>query len=286
MQGNMQPLTAAHFKPAGQELIAANPMIVKLAAKIAEAIPAVLANFGTTAPRVTLDAAGSVKSSANEDGATALRFESRSGSMSARIMLDRTMVFAMCEQALGGTGTEDPIAESERPFSTIETELRKLIVSSIAGALTGALSQVLATPFSLFEDVEADDAPGPMDQVNFRYLVNIFSYSGELRLSIPQQELALQIGAASKPLDDSKSAEDQRDLQRQIAGAPVAFQISLEPETVCVGDIIALRPGSLLKLTAAMTSPVIVSSDGVDVFSAALIHLDDHIAVRLIGPVR
>ncbi len=281
----MRPLSAAHFKTAGAESISTHPLVEKLAAKLVEAIPAALATFGAAAPRVTLDAVSS--GTVPDDGATALRFESQTGSLLARIALDRTMVFAMCEQALGGTGTEEPIADSGRPLSGIETELHKAIISAIAVAACSELSQILATPFSLLEDIETDGAAGLSVShtcVHFRYLVNIFSYSSEVRLCLSETDLALHTGAASKPLDHGRASVETRDLQRQIAGATAEFKITLEPELAEVGDIIALRPGSLLRLATAMTTPVIVSSGGIAVFTATLDHSGGRLAVRLIEP--
>ena len=281
----MRPLSAVHFKSAGKEAVTGNPIVTKLAAKLAEAVAAALADFGSAAPRVTLDSIG-IMTQLDED-ATPLRFESRIASLQACIAFDRSLVFAMCELALGGTGTEEPVAESGRPFSAMEKDLRKAVISSVAQGVGGVLSHILTAPFRLFEDA-GEDGPDGQDaaktQFGFRYLVNIFGYSGELRVSFCEEDLAQHIGAASKPPEDGRAAAAMRDLQRRISGAEAVFKIHLAPEMVRVGDIMTLKPGSLLKLSATMSTPVVVSSGGMDVFSATLIHANARLAVRLIGP--
>ncbi len=118
--------------------------------------------------------------------------------------------------------------------------------------------------------------------MNFRFLVNVFGYSGELSLLAGKEELALQIKDASGSEADSRALEDsKRLLQREVAKAEVVFTACLAEEPFPLHEMLTLKPGSLLRLNATASGPVILSCGTVAAFEGTLARSGDHLALTL-----
>lgn len=286
---NAKPLSAAHFKSAVQGSIVDGPVVTKLVTKLVESFSSALAGFGTSPPRVSLEGVSETVPSPHDDGTEWFRLCGQQGAILIQISLDKPAVFAMCELALGGTGTDEMVTITDRPLSGIEIELRRAIVSRLATAASTGFSQVLAAPFTVAEIAPADVPEQTVSsaRVTVRCLLNIFSYSGELRVMVSRDDLIRLLGEIGKPPSSEEETQSQRNaLQNRISTAVTTLQVSLASETVHIEDLARLRPGSLLKLRSTMSTPVIVSSGGVEIFSAALVHSVDRLSVQLAGALQ
>ena len=93
-------LSAAHLMAQPRHLVSAMPSARKLGVKIAEAIGAALSDAGTAPWRVTLERLEDSASLAGEDFGMPVRVESRAGSMTLHLGLDRNAF--QLGRALGG----------------------------------------------------------------------------------------------------------------------------------------------------------------------------------------
>ena len=278
-------LSAAHLMAQPRQVVSAMPSARKLGVKIAEAIGAALFDAGTAPWRVTLERLEDSASLAGEEFGMPVRVESRAGSMTLHLGLDRPAISAICEAVMGGTGSEAPFEFPERALSAIEKDVLKTVLAKLAARIAAVLSEHLGTPARLFEgDPENGMGKPGQDLIAFRFAADVFGYSGEFRLTVPARELAVQFEAAHASAAATQIiAERQADLQREIGKAEVEFTIALGPETLLVEELATLAPGRMVKLAAATGAHVIVSSGGIAVFAATLSNSGGHLAARIVA---
>jgi flagellar motor switch protein FliM len=282
-----RPLAISDFKPQPGVMVADMPAVIRLAGKLAESATLVLSELDGTPIRATLDRIEDTSAAIMEETGAWFRVESRHGSMTVHLAFDRTAVSALCETAMGGAGTEAPYDLPDRPLSRIEKGLLRRALSKLETGVTATLAELLATPVRQFDGSVETTALEPQGgHVIFHFLVNAFSYSGELRLTASKAEIQVQLGEAAGGLEDALARDSQRfELQRRIGSAVISFSVALGPEIALVEDIASLAPGRLLRLSATAASPVIVSSAGNPVFAASLAHSGERLAVRIIAPL-
>lgn len=284
MPAGRRPLRPTDLTPREQPPLAAAQPVIRLAARLPETIGALFAHLGQAAPRIAVEAVHDQQLAVPEDGGFWVHLECPSGPLRLLLMLDRPAVSGLCEAAMGGTGSEPPFEDGGRPLSRIETGLRDDWLSRCGEALTDLLPVVLACPLRpAAEPPGADDADSAaaLDATSLRLLVNLFGYSGEMVLAFDRQQLKALLPQGQPDMP----ARDHAAVQRQLAEAPARIDVALPPETMCVQDVASLRPGSLLRLSARMSGPVIVSAAGHKLFSGLLEPSDGHLAVKLLDPV-
>jgi flagellar motor switch protein FliM len=282
-----RPLSASMFRPKRAPSLAASPEVEKLARKLAEAQAGALSGLSSAPWRVTIDRIAEETSSTPEEQGLWARVESAAGSMTFHHNLDRSALSALCESAMGGTGTEEAFDFGGRPLSAIEKEIARTIGMRLCAGVATTLSEHLGTPVRLFEGAIApDDATANRQMVAMHFIANVFGYSGDIRMAMPVSELQTQLAARGADLDPVPASDDCRQaLQRQIGQAETLFTLSLGPETMRVDEIASLIPGGLVRLSATTASPVIVSSGGTPLFEASLARSGDRLAVRITAPV-
>ena len=279
-----RPLSAGDIKPQPRLSTSTMPPVRRFAAKLAEGIGAALTGLCGAPWRVTLDRINESASDISEEAGLWFRVETRNGSMTLHLAFDRVAMSAFCEAATGGTGTEAPFEFGERPLSGIERGLLRLGLQLLESRTTAVLADQLATPVSQFAGlVELDDSGNSAERIVFRFLANVFGYSGELRLTANSSEIAAQFGIAIEDASAADAMDEQRaELQRRIARTDIAFNVLLGTETVLVEDLANLAPGRLLRLSSTAQAPVFVWSEGNPVFRASLARSGDRLAVRII----
>lgn len=279
-------LSIGDIKPRPRQSISAMPPVRRFATKLAEGMSASLTGLGGSPWRVTLDHIDDAASGYAEEAGSWFRVETRNGSMTLHLAFDRIAMSAFCEAVMGGTGTETPFEFQDRPLSGIEKALLQLALQTLEARTTAVLADQLATPVSQFTGlVEREDTVNGGERMVFRFLANVFGYSGELRLTACSGEIASQFGAIGGEAADSEVMDEQRaGLQRRIGTAGIAFNVLLGDETVLVEEIANLAPGRLLRLSSSTQAPVFVWSEGNPVFKASLARSGDRLAVRIIAP--
>ncbi len=278
-------LAAGDIKPRQRKSISALPAVTRLGSKLAESYSATLFGPSGASLRVTLDHIEESASAVSEDAATWFRLETRLGSMTLHLAFDRTAVSACCEAAMGGTGTEAPYEFPDRPLSGIEKGIVRLALKGLGSRTTAVFAEQLATPVSQFDGlVEPEESCGNKEQIVFRFLVNLFGYSGELCLAASSSEIAAQFETAGSEAGAIEARTEQlAALQRSIAKADITFSVMLGAETVLVEDLTNLAPGRLLQLSSSPKAPVLVWSEGNPVFIATLARTGGQLAVRIIS---
>lgn len=275
------PLAAGHFRPAARRAVATLPRISQLAAALADACAAGLGVLRAAPWKVTVDAiAETLGAELNAEGAL-LRFESDRGSHTAMLLLERPVVSAMIEVAMGGTGTESAFAMQDRPLSKIERGVLGLAQAALTRHVAAALGSFMMRPFRLFEEGEIPDIDSDEALIQFRFVINVFGYSGEITLAFARAELERQLCVAGdEPVEDAPSSQQQL-LQREIGKAELAFTVMIGPEMLSLEVIAGLTPGSLVPLAATAGSPVTLWSGGIAAYEGLLGRNGNRLAVTI-----
>lgn len=287
MPHNMtRPLSVTHFKPQSRVPLSAVPSAVRLSSLLAESCGRSLSRLCAVSWRVALDRIEETSFPPSDAFTRRVRFESSVGSITADLVLDRSAISAIMEAMMGGTGIESPFDMGERPLSSIETATLEAACSSVAGEIAQALSHHFGRPFSHFHEEEPPDpAAAAQERVIFRLVVNVFGYSGELRIGMPRSELRHQIESVDAESEDLQDSEGHQQLQRQVGKSDVEFVVTLGPEILSVERIASLQLGQMVTLSSTVTTPVTLWSGGVAAFEGSLARSGDRLAVRIISVV-
>jgi flagellar motor switch protein FliM len=278
----MRPLSGGDFKPRPRVSVTALPATARLASLLAESCTKALARFSAASWRVALDRIEETGFPPDVAYARSLRFESANGSLTMQLMLDRPLVSATVEALMGGSGTEAPFDMGDRPLSKIERGMLDLVNLTLAHEICRALSNHFGREFTHFEEEGAAETPSTVqERASFRFLVNVFGCSGEIRLSMARSELAQQIRATMPDDASAATLAAQQTLQRQVRQSHVELTVTLGAETLAVADIAGLRPGMMIELSSSVKTPVMVWSGGVAAFRGSLSRAGDRLAVTV-----
>jgi len=277
----MKPLGTAHFRKPQRANITVLPEIPRLSSRLGEALESALSAIQPAPWRVIPDGVAREEEGGDGIEKQLLRYESSRGSLTALLGLDRQLVSAMLEVAMGGTGAEAAFEMSGRPLSKIEQRFLQVTYANIAADLLPALGDFLGRPFELFEDGESPDLDRSSEVVQFRFVANVFSYSGGIHLTFACDELEKQIAAVQAEGSVEAAPEASRKLQQEVGKSELTLTIALAEETLTLDALFGIHRGKLVPLTATAGTPVIVWSSGVAAYEADLGRSGDRFAITI-----
>jgi flagellar motor switch protein FliM len=191
-----------------------------------------------------------------------------------RVSIDRPVIYGLCDVVFGGVGNEPAYAEA-RPFSKIERSIAQLFFKTIGRAMPSAFPSAALKEFFVAppEDPNEDPLYPPVKPfVSVKILCNIHGYSGELLIEIPE-ELAFQF----QPVDDKQhapSAPKVSEWGTQISGRVETIEVELVAVLaefqMSLDSVTGLHAGQMIKLENDIASPIVVCSDGIELFTARL----------------
>lgn len=281
-----RPLSAAHFKQQQRVAIAAMPLAARLAKLLAQSCSRTLLQLAPASWNVSLDRIEETNFPPTDVYARAIRLESQAGSLTMDLTIDRPATAGVIEAVMGGGGLEAPFDMGERPLSRIETAMLDLLSNRLAGEIAKGLESEYGRPFSHFpEEDRSGGAPIAAERASFRFLINVFGHSGEIRMSMPRNELLQQIKAADTGAEDTEQVLAKQQLQRQVGRSDVPVMVTLGPEMLSVAEVTGLRPGRMIELASTAATPVTLWSGGVAAFEGRLLRAGDRLAISITAPM-
>jgi flagellar motor switch protein FliM len=152
----------------------------------------------------------------------------------------------------------------------------------MAEEVAQVLSSHFGRAFSHFLDDQKSPPPPPGEErISFRFIINVFGYSGEARLSMPRSELLHQMASGAAQGESVRDVEARQQLQRQVGKSDIELMVTLGPEKLSVEDIADLRPGRMIELSSTASGLVTIWSGGVAAFQGNLARSRDRLAVSI-----
>ena len=279
----MRPLSAAHFKQQQRVAVSAMPKVTRLARLLAECFSRTLSQLAPAPWNVSLDRIEESNFPPSEVYAKPIRLESETGSLTLDLTIDRLAIAGLMEAMMGGGGLEAPFDMGERPLSRIEIATLDLIRNRLAGEIAKVFESECGRSFSHFvQDYKAGNSPIVAERASFRFLITVLGHSGELRVSVPREELLLQFRRTDgSDDDDAQQAMARQQLQRQVGRSDVQLMVTLGPEMLAVEDIVGLQTGRMIELSSTTATPVTLWSGGIAAFEGRLLRAGDKLAVSI-----
>jgi flagellar motor switch protein FliM len=254
----LKPLTAQAFRAAGEKSRDGLAQLPQGFGRFAKELGKSVAKLTASPPDFAYESFATIAGAAGPDHAVFL-LQSAEPQRMVRVVLDRALVFGLCDLMLGGVGNEPPFTE-ERPLSRLELALAELFAIGVGETLPYAFPEGAIEPLTLRRD--AEEEPDFEAALSITMLGTIHGYSGEMRLDLNQtladllkaQGAASEIGAA-KPSMDIINVE----LTAILAGLPMSLD-----------EIGRFARGQLIRLGTHASTPVSVTSGGVELFKARL----------------
>jgi flagellar motor switch protein FliM len=256
----LTPLTAQAFQPAGGKNRNGLAHLPQGCALFARQLGKGLAKFAGAPPIFSYESFAPVAGPAaiGEDQA-AFMLDGADASRTARVVMDRALVFGLCDLLLGGVGNEPAYAE-ERPLSKIELALAALIAAEVGEALPHAFPGAALEPLSL--RTQTEDKPTFEAALGIRFLGAMQSSSGEMHL-----ELSPALAGLMKPV---ASAPDLPQARPRAETIGIDLTAILGGVTMNLEELGRLAPGQLIRLGVTAATPVSVTSGGIELFKAKL----------------
>jgi flagellar motor switch protein FliM len=202
---------------------------------------------------------------------------------------ENELVFPIVELLLGGVGDT---RDASRDLSEIEEEIMEDIVLLI-GRQAASIWRMPDLPLAIFprlKPIEMQQASAMGDKVTvFRFLVQLAGVTGGFRLVVSSDFLNLVMKQINHEQHQKKSrlkSFPMPTLRERILDCDVEVTAELPMLKVQVRDLIALQPGSVLKLHAPIRNPSMLTSGGHRLFEAAPVRIGSQRAAQLGRSIR
>jgi flagellar motor switch protein FliM len=209
------------------------------------------------------------------------------GSVIAEFDID--LVFPIIELLLGGTGTSAP---GIRELSEIEEEIMHDVVSLIARQAESAwqLPYTSLVPNQRIKSTDVQQYCPPNDKVTkAKFEMEIAGTIRTFDLVFPSSFVASLI--KQNKLDQPQTKSGLRyfptaGIRERILDCEVMMAAGVPRMKVAVRDLIALQPGSVLKLRAPVRVPGILTAEGMEMFEAVPVRNGSQKAAQLVRRVQ
>jgi flagellar motor switch protein FliM len=184
---------------------------------------------------------------------------------------DVGLVFPMIEVLLGGTGTSESVP---RELSEIEEEIMQDVTSLIARQAELAWhmpNMSLITNHRIKSSLLHQYCPANEKVTLVQFQIEIAGRSGSLQLVFPASflnALLKQIKLEQPQHKGGLRYFPVRSIRERVLDCDVEIAAGLPHLKVAVRDLIALHPGSLLKLRTSVRTPGMLAVGGLDIFEA------------------
>jgi flagellar motor switch protein FliM len=207
---------------------------------------------------------------------------------SIALEFENDLVFPIIELLLGGPGDT---RDAGRDLSEIEEEIMEDIVQLIGRQAASAWRMPDLT-FAIsprIKPIEMQQALMAEKVTVFRFSVQLAGVSGAFRVVVSSEFL----NAVLKQINQEKHRKKSRvrsfpmpPLRERILDCDVEVTAELPMLRVQVRDLIALQPGSVLKLHAPIRNPSMLTSGGHRLFEAAPVRIGSQRAAQLGRSIR
>ena len=205
------------------------------------------------------------------------------------VEFDIDLVFPIIELLLGGTGTSAP---GDRELSEIEEEIMQDVVSLIARQAESKwqmpYASLVANP--RIKSAEVQQYCPPNDKVTqVKFEMEVAGTVGNFEFVFPSSFVASLIKQIKPDHPQTKGGLryfPTAGIRERILDCDVVVAAGVPRMKVAVRDLIALQPGSVLKLRAPVRVPGILTAEGMEMFEAVPVRNGSQKAAQLIRRIQ
>jgi flagellar motor switch protein FliM len=200
---------------------------------------------------------------------------------------DINLVFPMVDLLLGGTGGMDGMVNDTRELSEIEEEIMQDVILLIVRQAEQAW-RMPRTSFNAGRRVKASllhQLCPPNEKVTcVKFEVEVAGAAGSFQLVFPTAFLTILIQQAKDDQPQKKGRVrffPRPSIRERILDCDVQVAAELQGMRVAVKDLLALQPGSVLKLRAPVRTPGMLTAGGQGIFEATPVRNGSQKAAQL-----
>lgn len=201
--------------------------------------------------------------------------------------IDRPLIFAIVEMIFGGDADEAAF-EAARPFSQIERNAARAVLTAAAKALQISLASVSHLSFN-FERLETNMENLSFEDRNDKAVVARFELkavgrSGELKLIIPASAVrSTRNQAAHAGSAHAASAENGwfRQLQNEIRNTDVTLTAVLDERRTNLAEVARFKVGQVLRLDSRVDGAIRLECNGHPLFRCEIGQLEGAYTLRV-----
>lgn len=208
------------------------------------------------------------------------------------IVVDSPMIYSIVDVLLGGRRGAAPMRVEGRPYTTIEANLIERLIRLILADLSLAFAPITKVEFR-FERMETNPRfaaiarPGNACVV-FKLRIDMEDRGGAIEFLLPYATLEPARDVLLQMFMGEKFGRDsiwEGHLARELMVTQVELHALLDEQTVTLGEAMAFRVGSVLKLGCAPNAPIQLRCGGVPMLIGRLGRIRDRLAIEVIDRI-
>ncbi len=204
------------------------------------------------------------------------------------MVIDSSMIYSIVDVLLGGRRGTAAMRIEGRPYTTIERNLVERLIVVVLADLSASFDPLCPVTFR-FERLEVNPRFATISRLSnaavlARLRIDMEDRGGKLELLLPYatlepvRELLLQQFMGEKFGRDSIW---ETHLAEELWNTEVELDVVLDEQSMRLGDIIDLKPGSRIVLNNGPESAVRIRCGAVPMFEGKIGRRKNHIAVRI-----
>lgn len=246
-------VSAHHIKLAGAAS-ADRKDIRNLINKICARVSDEFAVLNPTKIQCNIAAFTTMSQSLSDPGRNLHVFPYQGGKLHIWLHADNEMGRLLCELAFGGSGVEHGEDEEQRPATNLEERMAERMLSQIATGIAEIIESMTGFDFERASSNEAAE-DGLADQnlqfMEIKVLVNAFTYGLEISIHLLADELA-------QLMKNNQLPSNEQPIYDVVRNCKFELVTLLPDDNVLLSELLALVPGSILRLTHKVDANVVV----------------------------
>lgn len=204
------------------------------------------------------------------------------------INVDSSLTFSMVDVLLGGARAARPVRIEGRPYTTIEQDIVKNVVTYILDDLCAAFNPLTPATFR-FERMESNPRfctiTRPANAVILISLrIDMEERGGKAEILFPYATLEPIKNLLTQMFTGEKFGKDstwEDHFTKEISRSTTVVEAVMEGKTITLGELAALKVGSTMIMPQKATDPVLLRCNGVKLMVGKVGSSDSNIAVRV-----
>lgn len=204
------------------------------------------------------------------------------------INVDSSLTFSMVDVLLGGARASRPVRIEGRPYTTIEQDIVKTVVTYILDDLCAAFNPLTPATFR-FERMESNPRfctiTRPANAVILISLrIDMEERGGKAEILFPYATLEPVKNLLTQMFTGEKFGKDsawEDHFSREIGRSTTLIEAVMEGKNITLGELAHLQVGSTIVMNHKVTDPVVLRCNGVKLMLGKMGSSNNKVAVQV-----